>query len=237
MTKDEWANKFVELARADIQSPNYERYYGLPLTKERAKIYLGQLALFIRHRRDCWSYVSGNCPEMAVKRKILEHEYEEVIEDEYSKYGHLDLVVKQAHHVGMSADEVLHATPLPITRAVLDSWGWTTRIKAWQEGLAALMITERVHDNRHLEDLGGGHSLRTGQKWLQDLGFTIKQIPNTAAHSKADEKHSEMFLSVLADFVPKDQEGKVLQAAKESLELRQLMYDGLAAAMEKVGSA
>jgi pyrroloquinoline quinone (PQQ) biosynthesis protein C len=234
MMTQEWANKFVELARADIQATAYDQYYGMPLTKERAKIYLGQLALFIRHRRDCWSFVSGNCPVMSVKRKILEHEYEEVIEDEYSKYGHLDLVVRQANHIGMSAEEVLDATPLPMTLAALYSWGWMTRIKTWQEGLAALMITERVHDNRQLEDLGGGHSLRTGQKWMKDLGFTVKQIPNTAAHSKADEKHSEMFLSVLADFVPADHESKVLQAAKESLEIRQLMYKGISDAMEQV---
>lgn len=233
MTTEKWANKLLELARADIQSPAYDHYYAITLTKERARIYLSQLALFIRHRRDCWSYVSGNCPVMSVKRKILEHEYEEVIEDEYSKYGHLDLVVRQAQHIGMSAEEVLHATPLPITLAVLYSWGWITRIKTWQEGLAALMITERVHDNRQLEDLGGGHSLRTGQKWMRDLGFSVKQIPNTDAHSKADEKHSEMFLSVLADFVPAYEEAKVLQAAKESLELRQLMYQGISEAMAK----
>jgi hypothetical protein len=95
------------------------------------------------------------------------------------------------------------------------------------------MITERVHDNRQLEDLGGGHSLRTGQKWIRDLGFSVKQIPNTDAHSKADEKHSEMFLSVLADFVPAHEEARVLQAAQESLELRQLMYQGISEAMAK----
>ena len=97
-----------------------------------------------------------------------------------------------------------------------------------------MMITERVHDNRHLEDLGGGHSLRTGQKWMRDLGFTRKQIPNTDAHSKADEKHSEMFLTVLAEFVPAHEEVRVVQAAKESLELRQLMYQGISEAMAKV---
>ena len=106
MKTEQWADTLLELARADIQSPAYRDYYAITLTRERAGIYLGQLALFIRHRRDCWSYVSGNCPVMSVKRKILEHEYEEVIEDEYSKYGHLDLVVRQAEHIGMSAGEV-----------------------------------------------------------------------------------------------------------------------------------
>ena len=65
---------------------------------------ISQLGLYIRHRRDCWSHVSGNCPVMAIKQKILEHEYGEVIKDQYSQYGHLQLIVKQAQKVGMSAD-------------------------------------------------------------------------------------------------------------------------------------
>jgi hypothetical protein len=42
-----------------------------------------------------------------------------------------------------------------------------------------------------------------------------------------------MFLSVLADFVPAHEEARVLQAAQESLELRQLMYQGISEAMAK----
>ena len=43
-----------------------------------------------------------------------------------------------------------------------------------------------------------------------------------------------MFLSSLAEFTPRDQEPQVLQAAKESLEIRDLMYRGITEAMEKV---
>ena len=234
MKVSEWNERMLELARWDIQADAYKRYYGIKLSRQRAGIYLSQLALFIRNRRDCWANVSANCPELSVKQKILAHEYEEIIEDEFSRYGHLDLVVRQAKSIDMFPDQILRANPLPITACVLYAYGWISRTKPWQEALAALMITERLHDNRGLEDLGGGHSLKTAKKWMQDLSATWEQIPNTAAHSKADEKHSEMFLSVLADFVPKALEDRVLHAARESLELRQLMYDGISEAMEKV---
>ncbi|MEX0802947.1 MAG: iron-containing redox enzyme family protein [Candidatus Binatia bacterium] len=234
MTEQEWRDGMGELVRESAQSEANKQYDGIKLTKARAQIYITQQSLFIRHRRDCWAYVSGNCPQLSVKQKILEHEYEEIIRDEYSEYGHLDLVIRQAKSIGLSPEEVIDTLPLPTTRAALYAYGWLTRKKPWQEGLAALMATERMNDNQLLADLGGGSALRTGKKWIEDLGLTWEQIPNAAAHSKADEKHSEMFLSCLAEFVPCDQEEIVLQATRESLELRELMLWGIGEAMEKV---
>ena len=234
MNTEAWGRRMLELGRAEVQSPVYPRYYGIKLNEARAGVYLGQLGLFVAHRRDCWANVSSRCREMSVKQKILEHEYEEVIEDEYSSYGHLDLIVRQAGAIRLSAQEVLGVPALPSTAAALYAWAWMTRAKSWQEGLAALMATERVHDGRGLEDLGGGHSAKTAKRWMDDLGLSWAQIPNTAAHSKADEKHSEMFLSVLAEHVPESDEEKVLRAAKESLDFRELMYAGISDAMEKI---
>lgn len=234
MNAVEWGQSMLELGRAEVRSSVYERYYGIKLNRARAGLYLGQLGLFVRHRRDCWANVSSRCPEMSVKQRILDHEYEEVIEDEYSNYGHLDLIVRQAGAIGLSAQDILGVTALPSTAAALYAWGWMTRVKSWQEGLAALIATERVHDSRGLEDLGGGHSGKTAKRWMEDLGLSWGQIPNTAAHSKADEKHSEMFLSVLAEFVPESQQEHVLRAAKESLDFRELMYAGICDAMEKI---
>ena len=118
MTEQEWGEQMLKLARAEVQSDVYKRYYSIKLTNARAQIYLAQLGLFIRHRRDCWANVSANCPEMSVKKKILEHEYEEVIEDEYSKYGHLDLLVRQARSIDVSSEEILNVKPLTTTMAV-----------------------------------------------------------------------------------------------------------------------
>ena len=57
---------------------------------------------------------------------------------------------------------------------------------------------------------------------MEDLGLTWEQIANSTAHSRADEKHSEMFPSCLAEFVPGDPEARVLQATKKSPELSSL---------------
>src|SRR3546814_3229172 len=57
------------------------------------------------------------CPHMAVKRKILQHEYGEVIKDEYTEHGHLDLIVRQGRALGLSVKETLEVEPLPTTMA------------------------------------------------------------------------------------------------------------------------
>lgn len=234
MNQDEWGVRIGELARESMQSEVYERYYATKLTTGRAALDITQTGLFIRHRRDCWAQVSANCTEMAVKQRILEHEYEEIIEDEYSAFGHLALLVQQAESVGIAPDAVLSTTPLPTTRAVLYAYSWLMREKSWPEGLAALMATERTNDNRLLSDLNGGHSYRWGKKWTEELGLTWEQVPHDGAHSKADERHSDMFLPMLEEFVTQDEEARVLQAVRESLELRELMYRGITDAMAAV---
>jgi pyrroloquinoline quinone (PQQ) biosynthesis protein C len=126
---------------------------------------------------------------MSVKKKILSHEYDEMVQDQYSQFGHLELVVRQGKNLGMSSDEVLKVKPLPTTRATLYSWGWITRERPWLEGLAALMATEWGNDDRLCANLGGGVSRREALRWMEDLGMKWKEIPNLAAHAEADEEH------------------------------------------------
>ena len=156
MNEKEWHAEFGGMVRAEYQTSEFDRFFSARLNNARARLSLTQMVPFIRHRRDCWAFVSGNCPEMIVKKKILAHEYDEIVKDEYSEYGHLDLVVRQGKTVGLSPEQVLSVEPLPTTRSTLLAWGWLTRERPWLEGLAAMMATEWANDNRLLEDLGGG---------------------------------------------------------------------------------
>lgn len=234
MNEAGWKERFGGMVRDYIRSPELDYYFSIKMTKPRAAIMVLQQSLYVRHRRDCWSYVSGNCPVLAVKQKILEHEYEEIIRDEFSEHGHLELIVRQGRSVGLKPEEILDAEPLPTTRATLYAWGWITREKSWVEGLAALTVTEWCNDDRLLADLGGGQSTRMAKRWMKDMGFTWKDIPNLQAHSKADEKHSEMFLPFLKEFATGEKEGLAIQAAQESLNLNGLFRKGIAVAMEEL---
>ncbi len=234
MTEAGWRECVGGLVRDYMRSPELQYYFSVKMTKPKAGIMVTQQSLYVRHRRDCWANVSGNCPVLAVKQRILEHEYDEIIRDEFSEYGHLELIIKQGSSVGLKPEEILNAAPLPSTRAVLYAWSWMTREKSWIEGLAAMTVTEWCNDDRLLADLGGGQSTRMAKKWMEEMGFTWKEIPNLQAHSKADEKHSDMFLPFLREFATGEKESLAIQAAQESLDLNAIFRKGIAAAQEKL---
>jgi hypothetical protein len=72
------------------------------------------------------------------------------------------------------------------------------------------------------------------KKWMEDMGFTWKQIPNMEAHSQADEKHSDMFLPFLAEHATGGKEAAAVQAAQDSLAFNAMYRKGIALAQEKL---
>lgn len=230
----EWRKNIGDMVREHMQGPQLQHYFSVKMTKPRAQLMLIQLGLYIRHRRDCWSHVSGNCPEMTVKQKILQHEFGEVIKDQYSEFGHLDLIVRQGKAIGLTPDDIVQADPIATTFATLYAWAWITRAKSWIEGLAALTVTEWTNDDRLLADQGGGHSTRMGKRWMEDLRLGWEDLPNFKVHRVADEEHSDMFLPFLAAFATGEKERLALHAVKESLDLFAIYRGGVAEAMERL---
>lgn len=234
MEVSQWRNVIGGMVRDHMRSAELEHYFSVQMNEQRAQVMISQLGLYIRHRRDCWAHVSANCPVMAVKQAILQHEYGEIIKDQYSEYGHLHLIVRQAQKVGLTAEQVLNTKPIPSTTATLYAWGWITHAKSWIEGLSALTVTEWTNDDRLLRDIGGGHSTRMGQRWAEDMGLKWRDMPNFDAHRQADEEHSDMFLPFLSEYATGEKEKLALDAVKESLELFALYREGVALAMEKI---
>ena len=234
MKQTEWRKELGELVRHAMRTPEMEHYFQVKITKLGAQVLITQLGLFIQHRRDCWAHVSGNCPQMPVKQKILQHEYGEVIKDNYAEHGHLELIVRQGKALGLTPEQVMNVAPLPSTMATLYAWAWMTREKSWLEGLASLTITEWANDDRLLQDFGGGLSRRMAKRWMDDLGFGWEQMPNFKVHAEADEEHSDMFLEDLERFATGEKEALAYQAAKESMQLLVLFRAGIAREMERL---
>jgi pyrroloquinoline quinone (PQQ) biosynthesis protein C len=196
MQVSEWRKVIGEMVREHMRSPELEHYFSVKMNKPRAQLMITQLGLYIRHRRDCWALVSANCPVMAIKQAILQHEYGEVIKDQFSDYGHLHLIIRQADKLGLTPQEVIDTKPIVSTTATLYAWAWLTHAKTWVEGLSALTVTEWTNDDRLLRDIGGGHSTRMGKRWTEDMGIPWRDMPNFVAHSQADEEHSRYVSTV-----------------------------------------
>jgi pyrroloquinoline quinone (PQQ) biosynthesis protein C len=233
MRSQEWRKKLGDCVRNLFLSPEMEHFYSLNMTPERARIYLLQLSLYVRKRRDFWPQVAANCPEFEVKQRIMEHEHEELVEDEHSKHGHLDLIFRQGKEVGLGVEDIVQAQPLPTTKAATYAWRWIAQNRPWQESIAASTIAEWTNDDRLLGDIGGGNCTRLYQIWQRDLNFNDAQMPNFTAHSKADVKHSDMFIDVLEKYVAPGREQDVLDTATESMDIHRAYFGGMAQAMSK----
>lgn len=164
-----WRKAIGDMVRGHMASDTLAQYYSIKQTPLRAQVVIRERAHFVRHRRDCWAYVSGQPPVWSVKQKILQHAYGEVIKDEHSEHGHINLILQQGKTVDLSVDEILRAEPIPTTpttRATLYGWAWIAREKSWLNGLAALTVTEWCNDDRLLADQGGGNSPRMARRWI-----------------------------------------------------------------------
>jgi pyrroloquinoline quinone (PQQ) biosynthesis protein C len=154
-------------------------------------------------------------------------------EDEHSKAGHLDLIFRQGKELGLTVEQILNAEALPMTKAAVYGWFWIARNRPWQEAIAASTIAEWTNDDRLLSDIGGGNCTRLYKIWKRDLKFSDDQMPSFTAHSKADVKHSDMFIDVLEKHVAPGREQEVLHTAKESMDLHRAYFGSVAHAMSQ----
>ena len=232
-TAQQWENAIAARVYATMASPEMERYFSLRMTPARARIALLQLSLFIQCRRDCWANLIANCDALPMRQRLMEHEYDELVEDEYSSKGHYDLLVRQGSLIGLTAADFANVAPLRTSMAVFYGWKWIAREGSWEDGLIAMMATEWVNDDRRLIDQGGGLSRRDGLRWIRDFGYGWEEMPNFAAHAVADEKHSDLFVSLLPKYI--SNQPRALEAADDALELFKLYHLGVAEEMERAG--
>ena len=96
MKPQEWRQKLGDCVRELFLSPEMQHFYSIPMSTDRARIYLLQLSLYVRQRRNFWPQVAANCPEFEVKQRIMEHEHEELVAPE--------LVLERRIFIGVDGD-------------------------------------------------------------------------------------------------------------------------------------
>jgi pyrroloquinoline quinone (PQQ) biosynthesis protein C len=232
-TSRDWEEAIGARVRDAMASKEMERYFSVKMTPARARVALLQLSLFVQCRRDCWANLIANCDALPIRQRLMEHEYDELVEDEFSSKGHYDLLIRQGALIGLSADDFATVRPLTTSMATFYGWKWIAREGAWQDGLIAMMATEWVNDDRRLMEQGGGLSRRDGLRWIRDFGYKWEEMPNFATHAIADEKHGDLFVPLLPEYI--SNMPSALRAAEDALDLFKLYHSGVADAMEKLG--
>ena len=96
LTAAEWEKAIGARVHATMASEEMTRYFCVKMTSRRAQVALLQLSLFVQCRRDCWANLIAKCDASPVRQRLMEHEYDELVEDEYSSKGHYDLLIRRA---------------------------------------------------------------------------------------------------------------------------------------------
>lgn len=221
------------MTRELFKTREAQKFYQTRLTKKRAQIVSKQFAYFVKNRRTAWAYLLARSPDMAVKRSLLLHEAEELINDPRCEMDHHSLWVVHGKAVGLTEAEVLNAEPLPSTRAALYGWIYLAIYRPWLESLGGVATLERVNMDNIVP--GGAHQTLMEKRWTEDLAVKPEQMPTFAVHREADADHKSETMKIMAKHAKSDAEWEgIVDAAKESYAFWQVFLGGIADEIERV---
>lgn len=222
-----------EMTRDLFETKEVKDFLETRLTRRKAQIIAQQYGLFVRYRRSAWAYCLARAPHMDVKRELLKHENEELLYDPRCNSDHYNLWVVHGKAVGLTADEVNDAKPLPTTRAALNGWIYLSMYRPWYESLGGVSVLERT--NMESVVPGGAHQTRAERRWIEDLGLTAEELPNFRVHREADIDHQSDIMRMLEKYMVSEfQWDGVVDASNESYDYWRVFLGGITQAMSEV---
>ena len=220
------------MANAQFETPEFRALLDLPFTRERARVFTIHMARYIANRRDCWAYVQGGAP-LEVKRLIWRHEQEELIEDPNVGTDHFTLATREARALGLSAEDIEQAEPLPGAVSAFYAWTYLAKDRPWLEGVAASSILELRNSGAVV--VGGSLSSRIRRKLVEEAGLPAEGLVNQNRHSVADDEHATLLDHVVDKYVCTEQEkAQILRGAVDSLLVDRAFRGALAAALARI---
>jgi pyrroloquinoline quinone (PQQ) biosynthesis protein C len=222
-----------QMTRELFQTKEVEGFLTTRLTRRRAQVIAQQFGLFVRHRRTAWSYLIARSPYVEARKTLLRHEAEELIRDPRCDSDHYNLWVVHGKAVGLSAEEVINAEPLPTTRAALAGWIYLAFSRPWVQALGGVSVLERINMDSIVP--GGGHQTRAERRWVEDLGLSSEQLPNFRIHREADADHKSENMAMLEKYAQTEQDWNgIVEASKECFDYWRVFVGGLTHHIETV---
>jgi len=222
-----------KMVNDQFESPEFNRFFAVPLTMERARFYVVQSALYTSNRRDCWGYVQGAAP-LEVKRVIWHHESDELVNDPRAGMDHYTLTVKQGEVIGLTPEDFEKAEVPAMVRACFHAWHHIALTSGhWLTAYTASHMLERRNNGKIVK--GGGMSYRVGKKFENELGINLKKMISLDVHVAADMDHSENISEIFEAHVktPEDRD-LALKGAQESMAIDRAYRGALGYYMEQI---
>lgn len=227
---DDLNRELCALANAQFDSEPYRKILSLPLTAERARLYIVQRSFFHLNRRDCWAYVQAAAP-FDVKQMIWDHERDELAGNkERGIDNHYALGIREGEIVGLTADDFIRAEPLAGTVACCYAWITLAKDRPWLEALPVCAATEMSNSDEICE--GGGFARRMARKLTDELGIPLKRQVSNAEHVVLDIEHAHLLMAVAEKHATTEQDFRqILHGATETWRIERVFKGVLADAM------
>lgn len=219
-TLDEMAREFLRTSR----------YLNEPLTRERARVWLLQHDIRVKHFNSRFKpRVASKCPHWETRLRILRTCMEEVIEDPGLGKPHTQLIKEVGQAIGIPPAEFDANRELPTTTIGMHIFENIATTGSWLEGWILGALGERI-----FVGTGKGSELEKyglcaleERRYQEVLGCSKDDVFFFTYHRKADAEHTEDAWNAIARYASGESlEERVLEAARISIWVHKLLWDG-----------
>ncbi len=178
-----------------FETEEYQRFFALPLTRERARFYMIQRATFMLCRRGCWALVQARAP-FDVKQLIWHHEEDELAGNkERGVPDHFTLGMMEGKAVGLKRSDFTKLAPCDGSKICAFAWQHAADRLPWLAASALLGALEIANADGIIK--GGGMSRRIAMKLRDEVGIPIERQPSNRDHMDVEDEHAR-FLMIVA---------------------------------------
>jgi pyrroloquinoline quinone (PQQ) biosynthesis protein C len=225
--------------RLDAEVDDYvrrTRVFHEPVTKGRAFMFVMQHRQNTRQRNSVLKLrVATNCPDWAIRMRIIGACSEEIIADHEHGGGrpHWAILEDLGVRIGLKRKDITGARLLVSTQLCWLAWEALMSNRHWLEGLIANTCAERVN----VPGYGDGLMKKHGwfglerQRWGRLFGLKGAELDFFELHEAADIVHSDLGWNTIAEQADRlGMADQVVQACRMNLIVWERYLDGIVAA-------
>ena len=197
------------------------------LTPAAAAIYTLEHCAFAARFPQYFGNVIGNCPELGVRRYMIQNMAVEEVNDPTIDDGHYESLVKFGIALGLTREEIINYEPSLTMQMALNYWDNISRTRPWIEGFAGIGGLEL---NGHMETAKryGQIPVQCVESWAP-LNLPDSAMTHWVAAEAADPHetgHGGATITILCKYAKtEEQERAVLATLGQSLGIFRYQYD------------
>jgi pyrroloquinoline-quinone synthase len=198
-----------------LTHPFYQSWSAGTLSRHALQEYSKQ---YYRHVEAFPTYVSAvhaNCPSLPIRQHLLEN----LIDEERGAENHPELWLRFAEALGVRRDDVIAATPLPETTALVQTFRTITRESSYLAGTAALLAYEAQVPQVAEAKIAG---LERFYGVNDQRGLAFFEV-----HLQADRFHADTARQILQGQITPNNTDEVVTACEHALAVLWGMLDGV----------